>query len=53
MRHAPFPVGTAQIQAWLTAMRAALDEVAADPAVDAELWAYFERAAPFLRNTED
>jgi hemoglobin len=52
MRHAAFPVGTAQIQAWLVAMRAALDEVSPPPAEDAELRAYFERAAPFLRNTD-
>jgi hemoglobin len=52
MRHAPFPVGTAQIEAWLTCMRAALDEVAPPPAEAAELLEYVERAAPFLRNTE-
>lgn len=52
MRHAPFPVGTTQIEAWLANMRAALDEIAPDPAIEAELWAYFERAAHFMRNTE-
>ncbi|HUG86649.1 MAG TPA: globin [Euzebya sp.] len=52
MRHAPFPVGMPQIHAWLTAMRGALDEVAPEPAVEAELWAYFQRAALFMRNTE-
>ncbi|CAN5278902.1 globin [soil metagenome] len=52
MRHAPFPVGSAQIEAWLTAMRGALDEVAPDPAVEAELWAYLERSAHFMRNVE-
>lgn len=50
MRHAPFPIGTAQIDAWLTAMRAALDEQEVDPEVEAELWAYLERAAHFMRN---
>ena len=52
MRHAPFPVGTAQIEAWLTNMRHALDEVDPGPAEAAELWAYFERAAHFMRNIE-
>ncbi len=52
MRHAPYPVGTAQIQAWMTAMRGALDEVAPPPQVDAEIWAYVQKAAPFMRNTD-
>lgn len=52
MRHAPYPVGTAQIEAWLAAMRAAVDEVAPHPAVEAELWAYLERSAHFMRNTD-
>lgn len=50
MRHAPFPIGDRQVQAWLRAMRAALDEVAPDPDVDAELWAYFQHAAVFMKN---
>ena len=53
MRHAPFPVGTEQIAAWLTDMRGALDEVAPATAEAEELWAYFERAAHFLRNSEE
>ncbi len=53
MRHAPFPVGTLQIQAWLTAMRGALDQVEPDPAADVELWAYFLKSAPFMRNIDD
>ncbi len=53
MRHAPFPVGTPQIGAWLTAMRGALDQVQAAPHNDAELWAYFLKSAPFMRNIED
>lgn len=53
MRHAPFPVGDAQIQAWLKNMEAALDEVDPEPAIRTELWEYFERAAHFMRNTHD
>lgn len=50
MRHAPFPVGDTQISAWLQNMRGALDQVDAAPEIDAELWAYFQHAAPSLRN---
>lgn len=50
MRHAPFPVGTAQIEAWLSNMRAALDEVGVPDALEPELWDYLERAAHSLRN---
>ena len=50
MRHAPFPVGTEQIAAWLRCMRGALDEVRLDEEHDAQLWAYFLHAAAFLRN---
>lgn len=53
MRHAPFPVGTAQIQAWLDAMRTALDAVDPPPAEEAQLWEYFQRAAHFLRNVAE
>ncbi len=53
MRHAPFPVGTAQIEAWLAAMRAALDEVPPPAELEPELWAYLEKAAIFMRNTMD
>lgn len=53
MRHAPFPVGSAQIRAWLIAMRDALAEVDPPQAEAAELWAYFERAANFMRNTAE
>jgi hemoglobin len=52
MRHAPFPVGTPQIEAWLQHMRAAIDEVGPAPTEAAELWAYVERAAHFMRNSE-
>lgn len=51
MRHAPYPVGTAQIEAWLANMRAALDSMDLDESLAAEFWAYVERAAVFMRNT--
>lgn len=50
MRHAPFPIGERERDAWLAAMRAALDEQDLDPAADATLWGYLARAADLLRN---
>lgn len=52
MRHAPFVVNTASITAWLACMAGALEEVDPEPQVRHELWAYFERSAAFMRNTE-
>lgn len=52
MRHAPFLVNSASIAAWLECMAGALDEVQPDPSVKAELWAYFERSAAFMRNAD-
>src|SRR5689334_3916299 len=37
MRHAPFPIGPAERDAWLTNMRAAIDETAPTPDVAARL----------------
>jgi hemoglobin len=50
MRHAPFPVGVAERDAWLRHMRAALDTVQLPPAYDEVLWEYLERAADSMRN---
>jgi hemoglobin len=50
MRHAPFAIGTAEREAWLAHMRAALDEQALPQDIDEELWAYFQRAAAMLQN---
>ncbi len=51
MRHAPFAVNSAARDAWLTHMRAALDEAALPPAYDRTLWDYLVSAADSLRNT--
>ncbi|MEP6599661.1 MAG: globin [Actinomycetota bacterium] len=51
MRHAPFAIASAQRDAWLRHMRAALDSVELDPAHDAELWRYLVTAADSMRNT--
>ncbi len=50
MRHARFVIGEAERDAWLRHMRTALDELALDPARDAELWEYLVMAAHSLVN---
>ena len=50
MRHARFVIGEAERDAWLRHMRAALDEVALEPAHDAQLWDYLVMAANSLVN---
>jgi len=50
MRHARFAIGEAERDAWLRHMRTALDELALDPARDAELWGYLVMAANSLVN---
>jgi len=53
MRHAPFRVGIAERDAWLRQMRRAVDSLNLDPADDATLWNYLERAAFFMVNVEE
>jgi hemoglobin len=50
MRHAPFAIGAAQRDAWLTRMRAALDGLDLEPAHEQVLWDYLTSAADSLRN---
>lgn len=50
MRHAPFAIGTAQRDAWLSHMRAAVDSLQLSPAHDAALWGYLEMAALSMQN---
>ena len=51
MRHAPFPVGPVQIDAWLRHMLHSLDELALPPDLDAPLRGYLINAAHSLQNT--
>jgi hemoglobin len=51
MRHAPFPVGPEQIEAWLGHMLASLDELALPPELDTPLRSYLVTAAHSLQNT--
>jgi hemoglobin len=50
-RHAPFRVDAAARDAWLTDMRAALDEIALPAEADRVLWDYLTVAADMLVNT--
>jgi hemoglobin len=52
MRHFPFAIGTAERDAWLTHMRAAMDEAAIPEPARTAMLDYFENAADFLRNRE-
>jgi hemoglobin len=49
-RHLPFRIGEAERDAWMSCMRAALDEVVGDLKLRAELDAAFYKVADFLRN---
>jgi hemoglobin len=50
MRHAPFAIGPAQRDAWLTHMRDAVDSLELSPEQDATLWGYLEMAAMSMQN---
>ena len=50
MRHAPFPIGLAERDAWLTAMRSGVDAAGLTPEQDAKLWAYLVMAADSMVN---
>lgn len=50
-RHATFPIGPAERDAWLACMRGALDEVVADEALREQLMQSFFKTADWIRNT--
>jgi hemoglobin len=52
MRHVHFAIGEAERDAWLRHMRTALDELALEPAADAEFWNYLVMAAHSLVNQQ-
>jgi hemoglobin len=51
MRHAPFQVGPLQRDAWLRAMRIAVDEAGLAEEHRAQLWNYLEMAANSMVNS--
>ena len=50
MRHVPFAIGPAERDAWLAAMRPALDEAQLDEPYRDELWSYIESTAHSMQN---
>ena len=52
MRHAPFAIGPAERDRWLSHMRAAVAASAASPDLGRRLVAYFEMAADAMRNRD-
>ncbi len=50
MRHAPFTIGLAARDAWLTHMRAALDTLDLESAQEQTLWQYLMTAADAMSN---
>jgi hemoglobin len=52
MRHARFTIGEAERDAWLRHMRAALDDIGLDEALDNQLWDYLVMAAHSLVNQQ-
>jgi hemoglobin len=48
--HLPFPIGTAERDAWMLCMTRALDEVVPDAVLRAQLTQSFSKTADFLRN---
>ena len=53
MRHAPFHINLAAHDAWLRAMRAAIDGVEMKPEHKEQLWSYIEMAAAAMINQPD
>lgn len=51
MRHAPFVIGVAEAQAWLSHMLSAIDAMGVDDLVKPAFVEYFERAAPAMINS--
>ena len=51
MRHAPFKIGPIERDAWLRAMRVAVDEADLPDQLEQELWRYLEMAAHSMMNS--
>jgi hemoglobin len=53
MRHAPYPIGFAARDAWLTHMKNALDKQSLSSELKETLWSYLSTAADSMVNTRD
>jgi len=51
-RHLPYPIASPERDAWLACMQAALDDVAAPPALVAPLMEAFRGTADWMRNRD-
>jgi hemoglobin len=51
MRHAPFAIGPAERDAWLSQMRAAVDSLGLPAEYAEPLWSYLQSAAFAMQNT--
>jgi len=51
MRHAPFKIGPIERDAWLRAMRVAVDEAGLPEPLRRQLWEYLEMAAHSMMNS--
>ena len=51
MRHAPFRIGPGERDAWLRAMRVAIDEAGLETAHRDELWHYMQTTAEHMVNS--
>jgi len=51
MRHAPYVIGQAERDAWMTNMESAISHVKPEPAIEAALKDYFETAATHMINS--
>ena len=51
MRHNPFKINPDARERWLKHMRAAVESLGLAPLLEAELWAYLDRAATAMLNT--
>jgi hemoglobin len=51
MRHSPYKINPEARDRWLKHMRAAVESLELAPLLEAELWAYLDRAAQSLLNT--
>lgn len=51
MRHMPFKINPEAREQWLMHMRSAVESISLPPLLEAELWAYLDRAATAMLNT--
>jgi hemoglobin len=51
MRHMPYKINPDARERWLKHMRAAVESLELAPLLEAELWAYLDRAATAMLNT--